>query len=142
MLDHVGLDVSNLFKSREFYLPALQLLGYELMTEWEEEKWLGFSLNGKTDFWIHEGTKTTPPVHVAFRAANRKTVNQFYEVALKNGGMDNGIPEIRHFPDNYCAYILDPDGHDIEIVCRERNTSQSDCLVTSVIALSNLLNVI
>jgi catechol 2,3-dioxygenase-like lactoylglutathione lyase family enzyme len=115
MLDHVGIDVSNMKISKEFYVPTLKLLDYELITEYED--WLGFALNGKSDFWIHAGVKTSPSVHIAFRASSRALVDKFYQVALAAGGKDNGAPGIRHYPNNYCAYILDPDGHDIEIVC-------------------------
>lgn len=119
MLDHIGIDVSNLIKSKEFYLPPLKLLGYECIIEYELEKWIGFAIQGEPDFWIHEGIKTIPAVHIAFRASSRILVDKFYETAIAAGGRDNGTPEIRHKPNNYCAYILDPDGHDIEVMCQE-----------------------
>lgn len=116
MLDHVALDVSNLNQSKTFYLPPLELLGYKLITEYED--WIGFSIGDKVDFWLRQGAQTKPSVHIAFRANNHNLVEKFYELALAQGGKDNGAPAIRHYPNYYCAYILDPDGHDIEIVCR------------------------
>lgn len=117
MLDHIGLDVSDIKKSKEFYLQALKPLGYEVFMEWE--KWVGFAVNGKPDFWLREGTKVTPPIHVAFRAENRALVNAFYEAAITAGGKDNGAPGIReiYHPNYYGAFTLDPDGHNIEAVC-------------------------
>lgn len=116
MLDHIALDVVDLNKSKEFYLPILSLLGYTLVTEWED--WIGFELDEKVDFWLRQGVQTKPAIHIAFRANSRSMVERFYQLALTQGGKDNGAPEIRHYPNYYCAYILDPDGHDIEIVCR------------------------
>jgi catechol 2,3-dioxygenase-like lactoylglutathione lyase family enzyme len=119
MLDHVGFDVSNTKKAKEFYLAALKPLRYELFMEWE--KWLGFAVDGKPDFWLKEGNITTPPVHIAFRASSRKLVDEFYKAAIAAGGKDNGAPGIReiYHPNYYGAFVLDPDGHNIEVVCHE-----------------------
>ncbi len=119
MLDHVGFDVSNTKKAKEFYLAALKPLRYELFMEWE--KWLGFAVDGKPDFWLKEGKVTTPSVHIAFRASSRRLVDEFYEAAIAAGGKDNGAPGIReiYHPNYYGAFVLDPDGHNIEVVCHE-----------------------
>lgn len=119
MLDHIGLDVVNLKESKEFYLKALKPLGYEIFIEWGA--WVGFAVNGKPDFWLRAGAKTTPSIHVAFRAENRELVDKFYEAALLAGGKDNGAPGIReiYHPHYYGAFILDPDGHNIETVCHK-----------------------
>lgn len=119
MLDHIGFDVTDTQKAKEFYLAALKPLGYELFMEWE--KWVGFAVNGKPDLWLKEGSKTAPGIHIAFRTENRKLVDEFYKAALAAGGKDNGAPGIRevYHPNYYGAYVIDPDGHNIEVVCHE-----------------------
>lgn len=119
MLDHIGIDVSDIKKSKAFFLTALKPLGYELFMEWE--KWVGLAVNGKPDFWLKEGKLTTPPIHIAFRANNRNLVDAFYKAALAAGGKDNGAPGIReiYHPNYYGAFVLGPDGHNIEAVCHD-----------------------
>lgn len=124
MIDHTGVEVSNPEKSRAFYEKALAPLGYRLMIEvpkqfTENLAVLGFGVPPKPDFWVSEGTPNEPRVHVAFRAENRKQVDEFYKAALAAGGKDNGAPGPRpHFHENYYgAFVLDPDGHNIEAVC-------------------------
>jgi catechol 2,3-dioxygenase-like lactoylglutathione lyase family enzyme len=119
MIDHIGLTVSHYEQSKAFYLSALAPLGYELIME--VEGWAGFGINGKPDFWIHAGESTVPPVHIAFRSINRASVKNFYQAALDAGGQDNGPPGIReiYHPNYYGAFVLDPDGHNIEAVCHD-----------------------
>jgi len=119
MLDHIGLDVSDIKQAKEFYAAVLKPLGYEIFMEWE--KWVGFAINGKPDFWLREGTQTTPAIHVAFRAESRALVNEFYKAAIVAGGKDNGAPGIReiYHPNYYGAFVLGPDDHNIEAVCHE-----------------------
>jgi predicted lactoylglutathione lyase len=119
MLDHVGVEVRNLETSKEFYLQALKPLGYELFLE--HEKWVGFAVNGKPDFWLKESHNEISSVHIAFCAQNRQIVNQFYEAALMAGGKDNGKPGLRehYHPNYYGAFVFDPNGHNIEAVCHE-----------------------
>ncbi len=117
MLDHIGLHVHSYERSKEFYRLALAPLGYELVLEFADSA--GFGWAGKPDLWIRNGKSTTPNVHIAFRAEDRDTVREFYRVALEAGGKDNGPPGVReqYHPDYYAAYVLDPDGHNIEVVC-------------------------
>jgi catechol 2,3-dioxygenase-like lactoylglutathione lyase family enzyme len=118
MIDHIGFDVADLQKSRAFYLQALAPLGYGVVMEWE--KWIGFGADGKPDFWIvGSGNVTAPHLHVAFRAKNREVVDAFYAEALKAGAKDNGAPGIRehYHPNYYGAFVIGPDGHNIEAVC-------------------------
>lgn len=117
MLDHVGLKVSNYGKSRQFYEAALAPLGYVLIMEYQGTI-AGFGADGKPDFWISE-SDAVAPVHVAFTAADRATVDAFHAAALSAGGGDNGAPGIRsHYHENYYgAFIHDPDGHNVEAVC-------------------------
>lgn len=117
MIDHIGLDVSDITLANKFYAAALKPLGYEISMEWE--KWVGFAVNEKPDFWLRNGSKTTPAIHIAFSATDRATVDAFYHAALANGGRDNGAPGVRdiYHPNYYSAFVLDPDGNNIEVVC-------------------------
>ena len=121
MIDHTGVSVANVAKSKAFYRTALAPLGYELVMEWET--FAGFGVPPKPDFWIGEGMPNSPPnsppVHVAFRADTRAHVDAFYRAAIAAGGKDNGAPGLRpHYHANYYgAFVLDPDGHNIEAVC-------------------------
>jgi catechol 2,3-dioxygenase-like lactoylglutathione lyase family enzyme len=124
MLDHTGLNVSDFAKSRAFYEKALAPLGYTLLVEFASEvtgstRYAGFGVPPKPDFWIGEGEANRPPIHVAFRADSRATVDAFYAGAIASGGRDNGAPGLRpHYHENYYgAFVLDPDGNNIEAVC-------------------------
>jgi len=120
MIDHIGLSVSDYDNSKAFYLKALQPLGYELVMEVTEVgPFAGFGEAGKPDFWIAKDAATTPRVHVAFLANDRATVDAFYHAAIEAGASDNGPPGVReiYHPDYYGAFVIDPDGHNIEAVC-------------------------
>jgi catechol 2,3-dioxygenase-like lactoylglutathione lyase family enzyme len=115
VLDHVAIHCSDLEASRSFYEKALAPLGYEQLMAFP--RGIGFGRDGKPDFWISEGSPGDA-VHVAF-AADRPTVDAFHEAALAAGGKDNGAPGVReiYHPQYYGAFVLDPDGHNIEAVC-------------------------
>ena len=117
MLDHIIIGVENYAKSREFYENSLAPLGYQVSMEMGEG--CGFSVLEKPDFWIHQGGKVSPRIHVAFTARDRDTVDAFYAAAIAAGGTDNGPPGLRevYHPNYYGAFVLDPDGHNIEAVC-------------------------
>lgn len=124
MIDHTGLNMSDPAKSRKFYDQVLATLGYKMMMEIPKEHTGGAAIFGygvppKPDFWVSEGTPNEPRIHVAFRAINRKQVDEFYKAALTAGGSDNGAPGPRphYHKDYYGAFVLDPDGHNIEAVC-------------------------
>jgi catechol 2,3-dioxygenase-like lactoylglutathione lyase family enzyme len=124
MIDHTGVVVSNFAKSKEFYSKALSAIGYELLVEFPASitghtDAAGFGEPPKPDFWIGKGTPNNPPVHIAFRVDNRALVDAFYKAAIAAGGQDNGPPGLRphYHPDYYGAFVLDPDGHNIEAVC-------------------------
>jgi catechol 2,3-dioxygenase-like lactoylglutathione lyase family enzyme len=118
MLDHVGFAVSDYERSKAFYARALAPLGITLL--WEPAgQAAGFGKDGKRFFWIEaEGRPTQGRLHVAFAVEDRETVDAFYAAALEAGGTDNGAPGVReiYHPDYYGAYVLDPDGHNIEAV--------------------------
>jgi catechol 2,3-dioxygenase-like lactoylglutathione lyase family enzyme len=123
MIDHSGLKVSDPVSSRRFYDVALAPLGYRVLMEVPTEhtggrEVLGYGVPPKPDFWVAEGTPETPRVHIAFRAASRAEVDAFYRAALAAGGRDNGPPGPRpHYHAKYYgAFVLDPDGHNVEAV--------------------------
>ena len=124
MIDHTGLDVSDAARSRRFYEEALAPLGYKVLMEVPIEFTggavvLGLGVAPTPDFWLHQGNPQTPRVHVAFRAERRAQVDAFYQAALAAGGKDNGAPGLRphYHKDYYGAFVLDPDGHNIEACC-------------------------
>jgi catechol 2,3-dioxygenase-like lactoylglutathione lyase family enzyme len=118
MIDHTGITVSNFEKSKAFYANALAPLGYQLLREFGAFA-AGFGIDGNPDFWILQGEVNTPRTHVAFRAATREIVQEFYKAALEVGGQDNDAPGLRthYHPDYYGAFVLDPDRHNVEAVC-------------------------
>jgi catechol 2,3-dioxygenase-like lactoylglutathione lyase family enzyme len=124
MIDHLGLSVSDYERAKAFYAKALAPLGYGLIMEVTADQTghdaaAGFGADGKPDFWIGGGGAMNKPVHVAIAAKDRATVDAFYKAAIAAGGRDNGAPGIRpHYHANYYgAFVLDPDGHNIEAVC-------------------------
>src|SRR5437868_11504932 len=124
MLDHVGFAVADYARSKAFYEKALQPLGISLLMEVTPEQTGGDAHGGfgegfKPYFWIGTGDRPKGGQHVAFAAKDRKSVDAFYEEALAAGGRDNGAPGLRpiYHADYYGAFILDPDGNNIEAVC-------------------------
>ncbi len=124
MIDHTGLNVSDYGRSKAFYLGALGAIGLGLVREFpasatNSANVAAFGPPGKPEFWIISGTPTRPPLHVAFRVKTRAEVDAFHQAALAAGGRDNGGPGLRahYHPDYYGAFVLDPDGHNIEAVC-------------------------
>jgi len=120
MLDHVGLNVSDYERSRDFYARALAPLGYEMLME-PVPAVCGFGSpkDRKPFFWISTREAANQRVHVAFAVDSRELVDAFHEAALAAGGTDNGAPgprEIYH-PNYYGAFVHDPDGNNIEAVC-------------------------
>jgi len=118
MIDHVGIPVTDLARSLAFYERALAPLGYAVIMKFDHAA--GFGIGGKPDFWIGTGAPGSH-VHVAIRAKGRADVRAFHEAAIAAGGKDNGAPGVRahYHPDYYGAFVLDPDGHNIEAVCHE-----------------------
>ncbi len=117
MIDHVALAVSDYARSRDFYREILAPFGYGLLMEFGGAT-AGFGRDGKPDFWIHPGSPGDP-VHLAFAAEDRATVDRFHRTALEAGARDNGAPGLRpqYHPTYYGAFVLDPDGHNVEAVC-------------------------
>jgi len=123
MIDHIGLSVSDFARARDFYRQALAPLDYALIMEFTPPdhgiQVAGFGAGGKPDFWISDDGALNKPLHVAFSARDRATVDAFHKAALAAGGRDNGAPGLRpHYHANYYgAFVRDPDGHNIEAVC-------------------------
>jgi catechol 2,3-dioxygenase-like lactoylglutathione lyase family enzyme len=117
MIDHTGVSVIDAARSRDFYRAALAPLGYGLLVR--GDGYAGFGVHPKPDFWIAEGNANVPAMHVAFRAETRAQVDAFHRAAMSAGGRDNGGPGLRphYHPNYYGAFVLDPDGHNIEAVC-------------------------
>jgi catechol 2,3-dioxygenase-like lactoylglutathione lyase family enzyme len=118
VLDHVTIGVSDIERSKAFYDEALNAIGIKRLYA-EGETFAGYGIKRKALFWI--GLKTGPiiGVHVAFTATDRAAVDRFHTTALAAGGHDNGKPGLRprYHRSYYGAFILDPDGHNIEAVC-------------------------
>ncbi len=124
MIDHVGFPVSDYKRAKAFYQKALAPLGYALVMEVEQETETGFpaagfGIGGKPDFWIGGEGGLHRALHIAIQAKDRAAVDAFYRAALAAGARDNGAPGLRphYHPDYYAAFVLDPDGHNIEAVC-------------------------
>ena len=117
MLDHVTIGVSDLKRSRQFYDQALHPLDIVRLYA-DGETAAGFGIHPKAFFWISGRDSVRSGAHIAFAARDRDTVERFYEAAIKAGGRDNGCPGVReHYHPNYFgAFVLDPDGHNIEAV--------------------------
>ena len=114
MIDHISLRVTNFERSKKFYAEALKPLGYVVIRDFPET--CGLGAGGKPDFWITQ-TESTIPSHVAFLAGSRKVVDAFHAAALAAGGKDFGEPGKREYHEHYYgAFVLDPDGHNIEAV--------------------------
>jgi len=117
MIDHLGLLVSDYQRSKRFFEKALEPLGYSLLME-HEISGGGFGRDGKPAFWIKEGAPNAG-VHVAFASDDRASVDSFYEAAISAGASCNGPPGPRpeYHPTYYGAFVLDPDGNNVEAVC-------------------------
>lgn len=119
MIDHVGIPVRNLVKSKTFYTRALKPLGYTPVFGKKGDHW-GFSgKNGLLVIYQSE-RKVVDITHVAFRATSKKHIRDFYNAALRAGGKNNGAPGAcpEYSPSYYAAFVFDLDGHNIEAMIR------------------------
>ncbi len=123
MIDHTGIAVTDWQKAKSFYDAALAPLGAKLLHMVPEAFTGGAKVGGygreTPQFWLREGGEPGPGRHYAFTAANHAEVDAFYAAALAAGGRDNGAPGPRpqYHPHYYGAFVLDPDGNNIEAVC-------------------------
>jgi catechol 2,3-dioxygenase-like lactoylglutathione lyase family enzyme len=124
MIDHTGINVSDISRSRLFYATALAPLGYVIRRDFGQAVGFGDDSGSRADdpggdFWISQGDPFTPRSHFAFTAATRAQVDEAYAAAIAAGGTDNGPPGIRevYHPSYYAAFVYDPDGYNFEFVC-------------------------
>ena len=121
MFDHVKFGVSDYAASRAFFLKVLAPLGVTVATEWPPNGAELSQPKSKVSLCLYQTEETPAHLHLAFVAKNRRQVEAFYRAALEAGGKDNGAPGLRpHYHANYyAAFVLGPDGHNIEVVCHE-----------------------
>jgi catechol 2,3-dioxygenase-like lactoylglutathione lyase family enzyme len=115
MFDHIGLHVRDVELSRRFYRAALAPLGHV-----QDDSGTGFGPKGAPALWLHEAKgKEAARTHVAFRASTREAVERFYRAGLEAGARDNGKPGLRadYSPSYFAAFLIDPDGNNVEAVC-------------------------
>ncbi len=127
MIDHISTYATGYAATKKFYEAALPPLGYglqhEMVTTWDEEfperRICAFGPRGKSVFWIIEVKQAVSPRHVAFSAPDRSSVAVFHQAALRAGGKDNGAPGPRpiYHEHYFGAFVLDPDGNNVEAVC-------------------------
>ena len=119
MYDHLGLHVKDLKASVRFYGAALGALGHVVASQ--EDSYAGIGPKGEPGLWLYKanGKGAGAKAHVAFRAASRAAVDRFHAEGLKAGGKDNGTPGLRtdYSPTYYAAFLIDPDGNNVEAVC-------------------------
>lgn len=129
MINHITLRVSNLEGSKKFFLAALAPLGYKLLIEKPDSAGFGQTdIKGSLDFWIQVGKTDAVKSFscLAFSALDKGAVQDFYAKALESGGRDNGAPGYRpqYHPGYFAAFVLDPDGNNIEAVFEDINRMQ------------------
>ncbi len=126
IIDHFEFAVADAEISRRFYEQALAPLGFELIVSVGPARTRsggtrhGLGTNGYPCLWVHDNDAPGKGTHIAFAAADRALVDAFYRAALDAGGVDNGPPGVRrhYHPNYYAAYVLDPDGVNVEVVCQ------------------------
>lgn len=118
MIDHLSITVSDIDASKRFYEAALKPLGYSILMDFGGHA-VGLGEGNKPDFWLGKGTPQ--PAHVAFHSPDRATVDAFYAAAIAAGARDNGPPGPRtqYHAGYYGAFVLDPDGYNLEAVCHQ-----------------------
>ena len=122
MFDHVKFGVSDYAASKAFFLKALEPLGVAVVGEGAPT--YGVELcppKSKSSLCIFQSEEKPAPLHLAFTAENRQQVDAFYRAALEAGGKDNGAPGLRpqYHATYYAAFVIGPDGHNIEVVCHQ-----------------------
>ena len=121
MFDHVKFGVSDYAASKAFFLKALEPLGVVVVAEGQPTYGIELSADDEASLILFQTEEKPAPLHLAFTAQNRRQVDAFYRAALAAGGKDNGAPGLRphYHADYYAAFVICPDGHNIEAVCHE-----------------------
>ena len=125
MFDHVKFGVSDYAASKAFFVKALEPLGVTVVSEGDPAYGVELSApNGKVSLCLFQTDEKPAHLHLAFAAQSRQQVDAFYRAALEAGGKDNGAPGLRpHYHANYyAAFVIVPDGHNIEAVCHAAET--------------------
>lgn len=119
MFDHVVFGASDYAASKAFFLKALEPIGMAVVQE--GPLGIEMSADGKSSLCIRRAEERPAQLHIAFRAENRAQVDAFHRAALQAGGKDNGAPGLRpsYHANYYAAFVIAPDGHNIEVVCHE-----------------------
>jgi catechol 2,3-dioxygenase-like lactoylglutathione lyase family enzyme len=122
MFDHVKFGVSDYAASKAFFLKALEPLGVSVVSEGPPTYGIELSSKGQASLCLYETGEKPAHLHLAFTAENRQQVEAFYRAALEAGGKDNGAPGLcpEYHANYYAAFVIGPDGHNIEAVCHER----------------------
>ena len=120
MFDHVVFGVTDYAASKAFFLAALEPLGIAVVSEGPNG--IELSSDGKASLCMFQTEATPAHLHLAFTGASREQVDAFHRAALAAGGRDNGAPGLRpqYHANYYAAFVTGPDGHNIEVVCHER----------------------
>ena len=126
MIAHIGIIVSEIERSKKFYTAALKPIGYRMIREYgvtptRPAASAGFGEPPRADLWIYQGDPGRVTTHIALQVNKRALVDGFYAAAMAAGGKDNGRPGLRpqYSANYYGAFVLDPDGYNVEAVCRE-----------------------
>jgi catechol 2,3-dioxygenase-like lactoylglutathione lyase family enzyme len=121
MFDHVKFGVTDYAASKAFFLKALRPLGMRVVSEGPPTYGIELSSDGKSSLCMFQTDVKPAPLHLAFTAVNRQQVETFYHAALEAGGKDNGAPGLRpnYHANYYAAFVIGPDGHNIEAVCHQ-----------------------
>ena len=121
MFDHVKIGVSDFEASKAFFLKSLEPLGVSAASEGPPTYGIELCSKGETSFCLFQSSEKPAHLHLAFTAEEREQVDNFYKAALAAGGKDNGPPGLRpqYNANYYAAYVIGPDGHNIEAVCHK-----------------------
>jgi catechol 2,3-dioxygenase-like lactoylglutathione lyase family enzyme len=121
MFDHVKFGVTDYTASKAFFLKALEPLGVTVASEGPPSYGVEICAPGKPSLCLFQTNEKPAHLHLAFKAETRQQVDAFYRAALQAGAKDNGAPGLRphYHPNYYAAFVIGPDGHNIEVVCHE-----------------------
>lgn len=121
MFDHVKFGVSDFGASKAFFLKALEPLGVSVLSEGAPTYGVELSTKDEASLCLYQTEEKPAPLHLAFKAENRRQVEAFYHAALEAGATDNGAPGLcpEYHANYYAAFVIGPDGHNIEAVCHE-----------------------
>ena len=125
MIDHMTLNVADFASCIAFYEKVLAPLGIKVLMRFGRDITGSYEFAGlgreKPFLWLSDAGKTEPPMHIAIRAESHEEVDAFYKAAIAAGGKDNGAPGLRphYHPSYYGAFVLDPEGHNLEAVCHK-----------------------